>query len=121
VNFSSLLSLNAPLIRLTIVPKWRSDSFFKHIFNKYELLHIYPKGTFLFSGLCVKSSEFVPQGPTLFKVIIYLDDHTIEERSSFAHASAANYVYEHGIETKTKNCNTYEMRIRMATLHHSKL
>jgi hypothetical protein len=33
-------------------------------------------------------------------VSIYLADHAIEERSTIAHAPAANYAYAHGIETK---------------------
>jgi hypothetical protein len=43
----------------------------------------------------------VPQGPTPFDVTIYIVDHTIEERSTIAHASVANYAYGYGIEAET--------------------
>jgi hypothetical protein len=65
------------------------------------VVHDYTKGTFLFSARSVNSSDFVPHGPTPFDVTIYLADHTIEERSTIAHASVPNYAYAHGIEAKT--------------------
>jgi hypothetical protein len=65
------------------------------------VVHTYPKGTLLFFARSINNSEFVPQGPTPFDVTIYLVDHSIEERSTIAHALVANYAYAHGIEAKT--------------------
>jgi hypothetical protein len=100
---------------LIVVPKWRSYSSFKHILNKYKVVHTYPKGTFPFSPRYVNNREFVPQGQRPFDVTIYLANHTIEERSTIARASIANYAHAHGIEAKTNK--SHQPRVEYANVN----